>query len=230
MQFWRVVLLAVVVPLGLCGCARAPVAAPRPVIRGADGAVVSELSFPPGRGDVVVPLRAHGTLLMSDDVRINGKSPGAMVIDTGAGWSSIDHSTAKALGIGADEFWKAAPGEEFPDGLYRIDSLDVAGMTLRNHLIGVVDMSSLNTPGAAQHRRIVGVIGADVFAATPFTLDGRNKQLILHRGKTSARRPGRTACTRCRSPARARAGRTSTPTRPPASRSSWLGSATSRGT
>ena len=179
--------------LSLCfvgGCARPT---PRPIVR-ENGLVLSELTFPADRDALALPLRPARSLLMTNAVRINGRPVGWMIIDTGAGWTCIDHATAQSLGIGPDKFWKSPEGEKPPSGMYRIDSLELGGgdggaggggMSLRNHVVAVIDLSSLNALHVGVP--IAGVVGADVFGAAPFTIDAPRRELILHR--RSAFRP-----------------------------------------
>ena len=65
-------LLCVIVICG--GCGGSPTA--RPIVHDERGRVVSELVFPPGQRDVVVPLTFDGALLATKDVKVNGRDVG----------------------------------------------------------------------------------------------------------------------------------------------------------
>jgi len=93
--------------------------------------------------------------------------------------SVLDRGAALKLGLTPDKCWSAMPTREPPpDGLYRIDSLDAGPVNIRNHIIGVVDLSSVRR---GEHRQnLAGVLGADVWATMPFTIDYQQRQLIFH--------------------------------------------------
>jgi hypothetical protein len=158
----------------------------RPTIR-EDRRELSVLYFPPGRGEVVVPVVQEGWLLLTDAVTVNGQSVGWLIVDTGANWTGIDREAARRLGITAAGLWRTPFGDGSRDGLYRIERLDVAGMTLSNHVIGVGDLSSL---ASARGRSIVGVVGGDVLGAVPFTVDFARKEFVLHRRDAFRPQPG----------------------------------------
>ena len=180
----------------------------RPVIHDQDGAVVSALVFPPAQRDVVVPLKPDGALLVTDDVRINGQHVGSFVIDTGAMCSALDREIAEKLGLMNGKRLRDMKSSRLrrPDGLYHIDSIDIgggsdtagastdagtspstatatagpggsSGVGIRNHVIAVVDLSSVRR---RNRQHLAGVLGADVWAMMPFTVDCRARELVFH--------------------------------------------------
>jgi hypothetical protein len=159
------------------GCATSP--RHRPIVRDERGAQVSQVTFPSDQREVVLPLTFDGRLLFTDAVKINGQNVGTFIVDTGAMVSVLDRAAALKLGLTPDKCWSAmAQSQPRPDGLYRIDSLDAGGVSIRNHVIGVVDLSSVRR--GSHRQNIAGVIGADVWATMPFTIDYQQRQLIFH--------------------------------------------------
>jgi predicted aspartyl protease len=149
--------------------------------------VLSELTFPSDRAEVVFPLAESGVLLLTDAVTVNGRGLGWFVIDTGANFTTLDRTAAEQLGITVTDLWKRREGLQEPDGLYRIRSLQIGGMTLSNHVIGVLDLSSI-TAASPNDRPIGGVLGGDVWGALPFTVDYPGKRLVIH-GRRAFRPP-----------------------------------------
>jgi hypothetical protein len=141
---------------------------------------LSTTTFPAGATEVALALDVDGTLLVTDDVRVNGQPLGRFVIDTGAGISAIDYTAAKALGFNPQTRLPAKkPRRDEVEGLYPIDSFAVGGVTIGNHVIGVVDLSSVRRQ-ARGGASIAGVIGGDIWARWPFTVDYRERRLTFH--------------------------------------------------
>ncbi|MEA2707786.1 MAG: hypothetical protein QOF78_387 [Phycisphaerales bacterium] len=151
----------------------------RPIVLDERGRVVSELIFPRNERDIVLPLRFDGALLITDDVKINGEHVGTFIIDTGAMCSALDRETAQKLGLMPNKRLRDLKTSRLrrPDGLYHIDAIDIGGVGVRNHVIAVVDLSSVRQHG---HPDLAGVLGADVWAMMPFTVDYRARQVIFH--------------------------------------------------
>ena len=168
---------ATILCLLVIGCGGSPKT--RPVVHDEHGRVVSELIFPPDQPEVVLPLRFDGALLFADDVKVNGQHVGSFVIDTGAMCSALDRSVAKKLGLMNGKRLRDRNDSKLrrPDGLFHIDSLDVGGVGVRNHVIAVVDLSSVR---ARNRPDLAGVIGADVWAMMPFTVDYAAKEVVFH--------------------------------------------------
>jgi len=160
----------------------------RPVVR-EDGATLSVLRFPAGTRDVTLRVVEDRGLWLTDAVSVNGRPAGWMVVDTGAGFSTLDRQAARELGVTDAPPWKSwakdgrdgAAADGAPDGAYRIERLDVAGVSLSNHVIGVIDLGEVSKTFG---RRVAGVLGGDVWGATPFTLDGPGRRVVLHRRET----------------------------------------------
>ena len=171
-------LAAAILCLLLTGCSGTRTT--RPIVYDQDGRIVSELVFPPDQRDVVLPLKFDGALLFTDDVRINGQSVGSFIIDTGAMCSALDRDASKKLGLmnGGKRLRDRKDSRlRRPDGLFHIDSLDVGGVGVRNHVIAVLDLSSVRARGRPN---LAGVIGADVWAMTPFTVDYGAREVVFH--------------------------------------------------
>jgi len=162
----------------------------RPIVQDERGVVVSELIFPAEQRDVVVPLKSDGALLVTDDVKINGQHVGEFIIDTGAMCTALDRQTAEKLGLMNGKRLRDMKSSRLrrPDGLYSIDSLEIGGggdgkgevgngVSIRNHVIAVVDLSSVRR---RSRPNLAGVLGADVWAMMPFTVDCRAKEVVLH--------------------------------------------------
>ena len=161
------------------GCAAPSSPQRRPVVLDEHGRRVSELLVPPDRQDIVLPLKPDGALLATDDVKVNGRHVGAFVIDTGAMCSAVDREVAQELGLmnGRRLRDRRDSALRAPDGLYHVDALDVGAVGVRNHVIAVVDLSSVRRRG---RRHLAGVLGADVFALMPFTIDYGRRELTFH--------------------------------------------------
>lgn len=157
------------------------------------GAVVSEVVFPPDQREVVLPLKFDGSLLLTDDVTVNGQHVGSFIIDTGAMCSALDRETAQKLGLMNGKRLRDLKTSRLrrPDGLYHIDALDIGGgsgdgdgverggrrVGLRNHVIAVLDLSTVRR---RNRPHLAGVLGADVWAMMPFTIDYQARELVFH--------------------------------------------------
>lgn len=140
----------------------------RPSIRDSAGNLVSEVVLPSTSSEFQLPLMESSSLLLTDRVKVNGRSIGWFLLDTGANFSMLDRSAAAAAGIQPGERLMALGNPREPDGAYRISSLAVGDVSMRNHAILV---SSLPRAGNAMQVRLAGILGGDLWGALPFTLD-----------------------------------------------------------
>jgi hypothetical protein len=179
MQRLSAALLCLLLVCG-AGCASTSSPKSRPIVHDEHGRAVSELVLPPDARDVVLPLRFDGALLFADDVKINGRHVGSFVIDTGAMCSALDREVARKLGLmnGGKRLRDLKSSKlRRPDGLYHIDALDVGAIGVRNHVVAVIDLSTVRSRKGAN---VAGVLGADVWAMMPFTIDYRARQVVFH--------------------------------------------------
>ena len=177
----RAATLSLLIVWAAAGCAST--SRQRPIVRDERGAQVSQVTFPSDQREVVLPLTFDGKLLFTDAVKINGQTVGTFIIDTGAMVSALDRDAAMKLGLTPDKCWSAmTTSQPRPDGLYRIDSLDAGAVSIRNHVIGVADLSSIRR--GSHRQNIAGVIGADVWATMPFTIEYQAREVVFHARKT----------------------------------------------
>ena len=123
----------------------------------------------------MVPCRWGQNALLTDAVKINGKSVGWFIIDTGAQASAIHTPVAKKLGLPI-----AGRGtlNGVPCPLYALKDIKIADFRITQHFIFSFNMESLRKQTTIN---LVGLIGGDVLGKTPFSIDPRNKTLTYHR-------------------------------------------------
>jgi hypothetical protein len=109
-----------------------------------------------------------GGLLLTDRVKVNGRSVGWFLLDTGANFSMLDRSVVAAAGIQPGQRLMSLGDPREPDGAYRIGSLTVGDVSIRNHAILV---SSLPHTRNVMQLRLAGILGGDIWGALPFVLD-----------------------------------------------------------
>jgi hypothetical protein len=142
-----------------------------------EGHAMSHVTYPPG-GRTVLELRDGEGLLLTDAVRVNGRSVGWFILDTGANFTFLDRAAARTMTEELGPRWDAwRDVESDVDGFYRIESLRVGGVLIENHMIGVADLGSVTRRYPIP---IAGVIGADVWGACPFSIDFRARRLVLY--------------------------------------------------
>jgi predicted aspartyl protease len=139
----------------------------------------------PAGGSVALPLAVTDPLPIVR-ARVNGGDEVDCVIDTGAPETQIDEALAKRLGI--QDFGSTsgmfAGGRRSPVHHGRVDSLQVAGLTVRNVPVGIMNFSGLGR-AVFGGRKIGGIIGTVLFYHFRTTLDYAGHQLIL-RDRTAA--------------------------------------------
>ena len=138
---------------------------------------VSVLHFPADTDQVVVPLVESNGLLLTRDVKVNGQTlDGWWFIDTGAAFSALDEMAARKLMLAIAPDPLPHLNETVKAEFYRIDSISLGPIRLSNHAILSLNVRSF---GKQLNMNIVGIIGADLWGAMPFRIDGRGKQLVL---------------------------------------------------
>ncbi|MFC5526406.1 aspartyl protease family protein [Rhodanobacter ginsengisoli] len=137
--------------------------------------------WPEGKTSVTVPfelLNNHIYLRAS----IDGKPPVRMIFDTGA-TDILDAGHAKALAIGMSG---ALPAQGIGDkvasyGLAKVGSISIGGLTLRNQVFGVVDLSPILRVEDADAS---GLVGYEFAKRTVLTVDYANRKLIFRKPGT----------------------------------------------
>jgi len=124
---------------------------------------------------VSMPLVAGGNMLLTDAVRINGKSLGYFMVDTGINGTLVDTVCAKELGLGkpCKDLWMYG---KVSGDCYEVDSLALGPLEIRRLLVGATDLTFLQMFS----KPVVGVIGFDVLSKVPFTVDYTQRVLVLH--------------------------------------------------
>ncbi len=142
----------------------APAFVERPRILDDAGKVVSEFTFPAGQTERVVKLTQVRDVWVTRDVKINGREVGWMVIDTGANLTTLDKMAAEGPGFRA---LTLGQGEDYAY-LRGVDQIELDGISLQNHVVGVGDFASLRTNMGFP---LKGSLGGDFLGQTPFCLD-----------------------------------------------------------
>ncbi len=173
--------LGTLLPPALTTTLKAP-----PLLERADGAAVGAPRHPlPGDAPVTVPVVLKDGLSPFIEVDINGKKH-RFLVDTGATASVISSGAAvNATG------WKESFTHSLEDGAGNqatprqrtIESLQIGSCK-----IGPIDMVEGDT-GPRIHPSCSGVIGCDILAQHPFTLDWQARTLTFH-PRASFRPPG----------------------------------------
>jgi hypothetical protein len=114
--------------------------------------------------------------------------PRDFVIDSSAGWTVITPATAEALGLTVtDSDPDLAPrgqGEDAPPVRFaRLPLLRVAGLTLRDQTVLVMDLDALAEACTAAGHEVAGVLGYNVLRSTRLILDYRRRIVRLEPGE-----------------------------------------------
>ncbi len=135
---------------------------------------VQATTFASREASVEIELAMGRGVLFTDAVRIDGRSVGFFLVDTGANVTVITPGAAKDLGIKPGETSLIVEGRDV-GGIAKVD-LFVGPLKITQHPIGIMDLSPLQTFS----KPVVGILGADVLGKIPFTVDYREAHLILH--------------------------------------------------
>jgi predicted aspartyl protease len=136
-------------------------------------AAFSQLVFPPGQTQVVVPIEEAGHSLYIKDVSSNGKPVGYFIIDTGANVTMLDTEFVRSLKLELLHPEDAAA--ESPT--YKIASIKVGGLEMRHHLIIGQRLSAVRTHSGISE---MGILGSDFLAKTPFMLDAHGGTITFY--------------------------------------------------
>ncbi len=114
--------------------------------------------------------------------------PCEFVIDSSAGWTVITPATAQALGLEiSDTDPDLSPrlqGEDAPPMQFaHLPLLRVAGLTLRDQTVVVMDLASLDEACTAAGHTIAGVLGYNILRSTRLILDYRRRTVRLEPGE-----------------------------------------------
>lgn len=180
MKRWCVVWAAASAAL-LNGCADPGAKAPPQAVatRPAKGRVLSAwITFPKGKDEVTVPTRGALNQLFVQ-VAINGDDAGWFIVDTGTGYTVVDQTTAKRLGLqsrGTQSVW--TPGGHTNITAVGASSLTVGGIVFRDPSVFVCDMTVLRELTGG---RLVGLLGGDILSRCPFMMDIQAGELTFYR-------------------------------------------------
>ncbi len=120
----------------------------------------------------------HGLLRVTAEIE---GQPAALLVDTGAGGTVIDETSAKRLGL------TSSPSEERATGAFEssdvsqvdVDSFRLASTELGKHRLHVADLSHVNGCFEQMDERIDGVLGADILAPRKAVIEYSGPQLKL---------------------------------------------------
>jgi hypothetical protein len=115
--------------------------------------------------------------------------PREFVIDSSAGWTVITPATAAALRLDVtDSDPDLSPrlqAEDAPPVRFaRLPLLRVAGLTLRDQTVVVMDLDSLAEACTAAGHEVAGVLGYNVLRSTRLILDYRRRIVRLEPGES----------------------------------------------
>jgi len=133
-----------------------------------------------GRAETI-PITMFGAHVFTS-VRVNGRGPFSMFLDTGAGASCIDEGLARELGLareGAIEA-KGVTGTTTVSTV-RVDSLGVGPITLLSQRLVALPLAGL--PGS-EDGRYSGILGYDFFSRFVVRIDYTKKTLSLYDPRT----------------------------------------------
>lgn len=117
--------------------------------------------FEPAHTDVVLP------------VRLNGRGPFRLLLDTGSTHSVVSPATAEAIAapvVAKTELGSAAGSRMVP--VVRVASLDVGPVNVRDLLASMIDLDEM-----LGGEELDGVIGHDVLGALRYTIDFRQRRV-----------------------------------------------------
>ncbi|NJL71235.1 MAG: hypothetical protein HC888_06300, partial [Candidatus Competibacteraceae bacterium] len=134
----------------------------------------TRLSFESNEVFAKLELAVGRGVLFTDSVKINGRSAGFFLLDTGSNISVIAADASKMLGIKPGEASLAIEGRDV-GGTAKVD-LAVGPLKIKDCPIGILDL----TPIQKFSKPVIGILGADVLGKIPFTLDYREACLVLH--------------------------------------------------
>ncbi len=117
-------------------------------------------------------------------VRINADIDTRMVLDTGIGVTIVSAELCARIGCERSGTYtgERMSGQRLTIPLAHVQSLSIAGHTVQDVQIGIVDNPQLLPPG------IDGIVGLGVFDTAPFTLDNQANILVLETPASLARR------------------------------------------
>jgi len=116
--------------------------------------------------------RGHGDLVLA--VRLNGRGPFRLLLDTGSTHTSVSLKTAEA--IDAPVVARAPMGSAAGSRMtlvVRIDALTVGPVTVGDLLASVVELAEI-----PDGEGIDGVIGLDALASLRYTIDFRQRRVV----------------------------------------------------
>jgi predicted aspartyl protease len=116
--------------------------------------------------------RGHDDIVLA--VRLNGRGPFRLLLDTGSTHTTVSVTTAAA--IGAPVVAKAAMGSaagSLDRLVVRVDALEVGGIAVSGLLASVVEFDRVVDAG-----RIDGVIGQDALASLRYTIDFVRRRVV----------------------------------------------------
>lgn len=144
-----------------------------------DGVPISAWHWPADRERVSIPFGLMSRVPAIVGVEVNGTRLGRFLIDTGSEITIIDTRAAKGLGLRLLSRTNiTGHGGRQGVGVFICDELKIDAMRVTNTPVVVADISgSLSFSG---ERAIDGLIGADVLARVPFTVDYRAGVLTFH--------------------------------------------------
>ncbi len=138
-----------------------------------------DFAFPAGKTVVELPFEiVNGHLYVT--VRLNGKGPFVLRLDSGVG-NALAPKAAQALGLEPDPAPAAGPAGERGEriGLVRVERMDVAGLRID-------DLAFAAIPIAAFMRRVegrddvAGRIGHELFKRFPLRIDYARSRLLIY--------------------------------------------------
>src|SRR4051812_30471030 len=116
----------------------------------------------------------RGAILV--EVRLNGRGPFKLLLDTGSSHSAICSDLANALGlVPVSRAVVTSPIGEHVRTIVRLDRLEIGPTVTSNVLASVIPAEA-----ASRTRGFQGLIGQDVLATKRYTIDFRGRRVLWH--------------------------------------------------
>ena len=142
-------------------------------------------SHPKNKQPTAAPLEYISHILVVP-VRVNDAITTKFVLDTGVGLNLISKSLCNQLNCTVMGYHtgKRMSGQELTVPLSKVDSLTLASETQKNVQVGVFDLGGF----PPEFSDIGGFLSLNFFEHTPFTIDYKNKVVIIETSESLERR------------------------------------------
>lgn len=123
-----------------------------------------------------IPFKYVQNTFIAVPMTVSNSVNGIFILDTGIGINLLSKSVCEKLGCTPthDHVGHRMSGQELKVSMAKISSLAIGSVVRTDIAVGVYDIESL-----MPDENIIGFVGLDFFETVPFTVDYKNKNIIL---------------------------------------------------